>query len=163
MTAAVRAAAASDALNFSRYYISEFETDSLVSDIISRLTAATQAGERPLVPAAEAQENLTSGMRAAYAGTYSGNSCRYTDRGLVSTGTWTMEVGPDGELTITFRGNPDFTVTGFMNMNGTVEIFAPLATVRASFDPTFGGSWDSDMGYSGGIFYMGSGNCRRAQ
>jgi len=158
VTAAVRAAASSHWLDFF-LPAATFESDPLTIGIVEVLTAATQAGQRPLVPAAEAQANLTSGIRAGYQGTYRGRYCRYSETGLVPGGSWTMEVGPNGEVSITFRGTPGFTVTGTMDLTGRVEIFAANGAVRGGFYPTFGGSWDWALGMTGGVFYSGSTYC----
>ncbi len=156
VTATVREAASSHWLDFS-LPVDSFATDPLTIGIIQVLTGATAAGERPLVPAAEAQANLESGIRAGYQGTYRGRYCTFEpgSRG----GEWTMDVGPNGEVSIAFRGTPGFTYTGTMDLNGRVEIFTANGSLRGSFTPTFNGTWEFDLGMIGGIFYSGSMRC----
>jgi hypothetical protein len=160
ISAAVREAASSHWLDFS-LPVDSFATDALTVGIVQVLTTATQAGERPLVSAAEAQANLTSGIRAGYQGTYRGKYCRSGETGMERGGDWTMLVGPNGDVSITFRGTPAFTVTGTMDLNGRVEILTTGA-VRASFAPTFGGTWEY-IGQAGGVFYSGWANCGTLQ
>jgi hypothetical protein len=155
VTAAVRAAASSHWLDFF-LPVDTFATDPLTVGIVQVLTTATQAGERPLVSAAEAQANLTSGIRAGYQGTYRGMYCQAGEIG----GEWTMQVGPNGEVSMTFGGTPDFAYTGTMDLTGKVEIDTVNGSLFGSFSPTFGGSWN--YGLISGTFYSGPGRCRVA-
>jgi len=157
VTAAVRAAASSHWLDFF-LPAATFESDPLTIGIVEVLTAATQAGQRPLVPAAEAEANLTSGIRAGYQGTYRGTYCRYNDTGLERGGSWTMRVGPNAEVSMTFIGTPGFTVRGSMSLGGSIDIWVTNAIVRGGFYPTFRGTWEW-MGEVGGVFYTEATNC----
>ena len=156
VTATVREAASSHWLDFS-LPVDSFATDPLTVGIVQILTTATQAGERPLVSAAEAQANLESGIRAGYEGTYQGKYCS-SEPGYRG-GEWTMEVGPNGQVSITFRGSPAFTYNGTMDLNGRVDIFTANGSLRGSFTPTFNGIWSFNLGTISGTFYTGSAHC----
>ena len=69
-----------------------------------------------------------------------------------------MQVGPNGEVSITLNGTRDFTYTGTMDLTGEVEIDTVNGSLSGSFSPTFGGSWN--YGLLGGTFYSGPGRCR---
>jgi len=157
VTEAVRAAAAGHWIDFGMpTYL--FDTDSTVVAIVAALTSVTQAGERALIPDSTAQRNLESGIRAGYQGTYRGTYCRYNDTGLERGGSWTMRVGPNAEVSMTFIGTPGFTVRGSMSLGGSIDIWVTNAIVRGGFYPTFRGTWEW-MGEVGGVFYTEATNC----
>jgi hypothetical protein len=144
ITSAVRAAAVGRSINFQQS-TGSFESDANVQSVVSALTTATAAGERPLVGAAEAQAQLSSGIRAAYAGDtsdYNGDFCVDQQVGQIPGGTWAMEVDDDGSVSIGFDGTPAFTATGTMDLLGNLTATAPGGvTVYGVFDPDFGGRW----------------------
>jgi hypothetical protein len=136
ITAAVRAAAAGKAVNFNQATTS---FGSSVQSVVSALTLATSAGERTLVDATTARNNLVAGVRAGFAGNYGGNYC--LDNGA-SAGTWTMTVQADGSVFMVFTGTPGFTATGSMDVRGVVNAATSNGgTVAGTFGPDFGGQW----------------------
>jgi hypothetical protein len=144
ITSAVVAAAAGQSINFEQD-TGSFGSDPNVQSVVSALTTATAAGERALVGVAEAQAQLTSGLREAYVGSnsdYNGDFCVDQQSGQTNGGTWAMEVAADGSVSIGFDGTPTFTATGTMDLLGNVTATALGGVeVYGAFDPDFVGRW----------------------
>jgi hypothetical protein len=79
--------------------------DPNVQQVISELTAKTQAGVRPLVSLLDAQNHLRSSIYAVMSGNYDG-SFDYDD-GPEFDGDWTMLVATDGSITMTLWPEDD--------------------------------------------------------
>lgn len=141
ITAAVQTAAAGQSIDFQQDPTA-FENDANVQTVVSNLTAATQAGEHALVGIIAAQDHLRASIRAAYQGTYTGLYCVDPNAYHYNGGTWTLNVGADGAVSIGFNGTPTFSIFGTMDINGIVSILLPNGTaVYAGFTPDFGGRW----------------------
>ena len=150
ITETVRTAAIGRSVEFAQTP-DEFDADPNVITVVAALTALTGAGERTLVPAVDARNQLTAGLRAAYAGDYSGTYCRDTGTYQAQGGTWTMHVTADGAVDMTFTGTPAFQAAGTMTITGDISIaILDGPRVYAGFRPDFSGRWY--LGDQSGLF-----------
>jgi hypothetical protein len=126
ITDPVRAAAAGRSINFDQPTIS-FEDDVDVQNAVNALTQATTSGQRALLDALTAQQNLTTAIEGLLAGNYSGIFEQFgSGNNLPHIGTWSFTINSHGDVSGsgTIQGQPvDFT--GHTGAGGSISDSVP--------------------------------------
>jgi len=147
ITQVVRDSASGRAVDFGQR-VNEFEADVNVQQVVSVLTAQTSAGQRPLVPALDAQVHLQITLLGIIAGLYGGDyyaSASNAGQGEEVTqgqrlGEWFFTIDADGTLSGALRpiGGGQSNVIGVASSSGLFDaagVGVSLFSGQITIDP----------------------------